>query len=1050
MDDLILFDQTEKKDPPPFEVLEITSNDQNNKNEGQPQLIEFDKSPTLIETTFINTDASENANNPSTIMKIESDPLLEIPSPEEFIDNQILLENAKMQTQAPLISDENHETIIVDTILPEKEKNLQDIKMIDLSNQTFPQNLENCEEKDDTSDMPPNILETHDSKNLPNLLNLENLENIENNEKVANIEETDHIEIIEIIPNDAAHQNVSSISESNKTVENNQTDNSSYLENIENKETILISQEDAQQENQISDNESQNNQLSLSEDDSLIDFSAIPINNSQEESNNPPPQWVNVILSYLDNLLSLQPSIVIHRSKLFALYDSFRKLRRNFKPNVTLNIILLKANCCNLIEAINKTRQIVYSCSASHWGQSALTWPTSTVKDSVRRLREDIKDCLITFQCIDPPDFSISDTDLTAQDSVDKLQLKGSLLEYLNRISEQPQTPQIVQLTEMIAQRVSSIGPVDGIQEGPSVLHITPFLPPRLNLVLTNDDFEIGEKIGSGTFGSVHKGKMTATGKPVAIKMLNASLIGGRQLETYKREVWTMATLNHPSILHLIGVTLSAPFCIVTELLKCSLYDRLRDLTPTKRSVIALRVSQAMEQLHSARIIHRDLKSANILLDDDDLPRVCDFGLVGFKTRGTRTGYVGTAQWMAPEILRSSPFYDEKVDVYSFAVLLWELLFQQQPYANMTQDQMVLAILERKLRPTIVPNVGPPRLIELMTQCWSEKPSDRPSFPQITATLFLPETHFYGTNEEEFRSLAPKQLLSTNIVHAFDCCNWHRFDELLQEITPQQVNDDPELVSIVVSLFPNIDSGRQVDIIRNLPKMVNLEQFLSLKGYSYICSLFSYPPEIVDSIIKSLRTVPLSSKAFRQVKLISAIASTPNVSSLQLCADLCQFEDIAQHITDHNIPFSITGMDIQIIRIYKNLLKFPKLREKVSTLHQPIVASAIALHDDHIDVCECLINFNFSIVHSEFIINTGLIPVLISIAEELPLAMNVLTKIFAVCSQEELLEYKPLIDELIQKHQQLFIEENVYAKLISIGKDEPLISIKNPNEDLVL
>ena len=106
--------------------------------------------------------------------------------------------------------------------------------------------------------------------------------------------------------------------------------------------------------------------------------------------------------------------------------------------------------------------------------------------------------------------------------------------------------------------------------------------------------------------------------KKVAVKVLNTQVLGGRQLETFKREVWTLASFDHPNILKLLGVTLTPPFCIITELLKGSLESRMKYLTPTKRSIVVLQIALGMAQLHSKRVIHRDLKAANILMDEDD------------------------------------------------------------------------------------------------------------------------------------------------------------------------------------------------------------------------------------------------------------------------------------------------------------------------------------------------------------------------------------------------------------------------------------------------
>ena len=949
MEDLIVFELQEADDPLSIDSLELDIDESKIDQNRENQIVEAknDDEKECDQNLFDATIESRSKNS----INIDSDPLLKIPSPEDFNDKS---SSSSPECAQNVVSNEHAEIVEKFDIIKNK---------------------------------------TEKSENYGD-------------------------ELIEFSLNDNVHKS--------------QNQNQKQNQDLENDALIDLSNVKPSSNNEDNEDENEN------ETEPLIDFTEIPISNIQkvEEEKGPPPQWITVTLSFFTKLLALQPSIAIHRSKLFSLYDSFRALQKNFQPDLSLNNLILKANCFSLIEAVNKTRQIVYSCSASHWGQSAITWPACTVKDSVRRLRMDINDCLKSFRCKDPPNFIISEEELEAQDKVDILQLKGSLIEYLNRISEQQKTNQIIQITEMIKERLKSIGPVDGLQEGPALLHITPFLPPSLNLVLTNDDFELGETIGSGTFGSVYKGVIKATGQKVAIKKLNASFLGGRQLETFKREVWTMATINHPSILHLIGVTLSAPFCIVTELLKCSLYDRLKYLSPTKRSVIALRVSQAMEQLHSARIIHRDLKSANILLDENDLPRVCDFGLVGFKIRGTRTGYVGTAQWMAPEILKSSPFYDEKVDVYSFAILLWEMLTQRQPYKDMTQDQMVLAIIEHGLRPEIKPEYGPPKLIELITKCWSEKPSDRPSFPQITNTLFLPECHFYGTNEEEFQQFTPHQVLSTNIVHAYDCCDWKKFDRLLSEITPEKCKTDTELINIVIGLIPNLNINRQVNIIKKLPYMVDIQQFLCLKGYSFILSLFSLDTPVINATAEMLRSIPLSSKGFRQVRLISTLTTTPNENTLQLCADLCEFEDIARHVAEHDIPFSISGFELSLIKIYKNLLRFPNLRATVSKLSQPLTLSAIAVHDDPIEVCECLCNFEFAMSQSKLIIDLGLIPMIAEFVDQTPLAIQILSNVFAICSREELAEFKDIIDDLLSKYKDYFIHNSTYLKLSSLSNIE--------------
>ena len=756
--------------------------------------------------------------------------------------------------------------------------------------------------------------------------------------------------------------------------------------------------------------------------------------------------WITEIKSSIKEVIKLQPTITVHRSKLFSLFDDLRALLKDFDPHPHEGVDLA-GQCRIFIEALNRARQVCYYCSATHWSQPAISWSSGTMRDSVKRIREDIQECITNFGCTKTPNFSLSDEQLNAQNKVDLLQLKGSLMEYHTHLSNQTQTPQITNVMSLINERLRSIGPIEGIHDGPPLVCVPPFLPARLNLVMTHDMFEIKQVIGSGTFGSVHVGILAGTFKKVAVKVLNSKKLGGRQLETFKREVWTMATLNHPNILKLIGVTLTPPFCIITELLKCSLYDRLKYLSATKRSLIALKISQAMETLHSARIIHRDLKSANILLDEDDMPRVCDFGLVGFKTGATRTGYVGTAQWMAPEILRSSPFYDEKVDVYSFGVMLWEMLTLQEPYAGMSQDRMVMAIIENGLRPSLV-GCGPPRVVELIQRCWAEMPSDRPSFAQVTAALSQPEFHFTGTDEEEFLSKAPKALTSQSLVHAYDTNNAAQIYELLREVTKDQVEHDTELLPVMMTLFPSLSEEVQLGFIRHLPSIVDFEHFVSRRGYTFVISLLSNESSsVVSAAVECLRGIDLHAKAFRQVALIGKLTHSTNVDAIALCADLCEYEDIAEHVVRNCIPFNLPeSSSLYLLYVYHSLLLHKQFRSKISLFKEPLEICARAIKAHPFVACMVLEKFVFTELHNDIIIELDLINLVALQSNANPRSLKVLNKFFTNVPVEKLQPYAALIGEVVRRHRRYFSTGGLLKKIsqisgltITSNSDEPLI-----------
>lgn len=143
-----------------------------------------------------------------------------------------------------------------------------------------------------------------------------------------------------------------------------------------------------------------------------------------------------------------------------------------------------------------------------------------------------------------------------------------------------------------------------------------------------------------------------------------------------------------------------------------------------------------MAYLHHGNppVLHRDLKSANLLLDDSYTAKVCDFGLSRLKAQArSMTGNCGTVQWMAPEVLANMS-YDEKADVFSYGIILWELLSRECPYEGMTAIQCALAVLNRDKRPEI-PKWCPPSFHALIKSCVKKDPTERPSFSQVILAL---------------------------------------------------------------------------------------------------------------------------------------------------------------------------------------------------------------------------------------------------------------------------------------------------------------------------
>ncbi|XP_062096490.1 uncharacterized protein LOC133802234 [Humulus lupulus] len=270
--------------------------------------------------------------------------------------------------------------------------------------------------------------------------------------------------------------------------------------------------------------------------------------------------------------------------------------------------------------------------------------------------------------------------------------------------------------------------------------------------IIKNEDLEELRELGSGTFGTVYHGKWRGT--DVAIKRIKKSCFTGRSSEQERltvefwREAEILSKLHHPNVVAFYGVVQDGPggtMATVTEFmvngsLRHVLLSKERHLDRRKRLIIAMDAAFGMEYLHSKNIVHFDLKCDNLLVNlKDPLRPICkvgDFGLSKIKRNTLVTGGVrGTLPWMAPELLNgSSSKVSEKVDVFSFGIVLWEILTGEEPYANMHYGAIIGGIVNNTLRPP-VPSYCDSEWRLLMEQCWAPDPIGRPSFTEIARRL---------------------------------------------------------------------------------------------------------------------------------------------------------------------------------------------------------------------------------------------------------------------------------------------------------------------------
>ena len=275
--------------------------------------------------------------------------------------------------------------------------------------------------------------------------------------------------------------------------------------------------------------------------------------------------------------------------------------------------------------------------------------------------------------------------------------------------------------------------------------------PLSLNVNLQNipsSVFTIEESLGEGGYGTVYKGFWH--GIEVAVKQLHLQTLSKNLLADFERETKLMAQAQFPSIVRLYGVCLEpGHYAMIMEYLpKGSLYEVLHNAeeplpwNPVRWN-IALDISKGLSYLHSQQIIHRDLKSPNVLLDNYYHAKISDFGLstVKFETSKIENEIesprqkrlIGSTRWLAPELFKPGITANKASDMFSYGMVLWEIASRKVPFQEASNEQLVISWIKEDTRETI-PLDCPKEYESIIKTCWAT-PDKRPSADKILSIL---------------------------------------------------------------------------------------------------------------------------------------------------------------------------------------------------------------------------------------------------------------------------------------------------------------------------
>jgi tRNA A-37 threonylcarbamoyl transferase component Bud32 len=322
-----------------------------------------------------------------------------------------------------------------------------------------------------------------------------------------------------------------------------------------------------------------------------------------------------------------------------------------------------------------------------------------------------------------------ADTQFIKNNQAEIIELNRMALQDLQGIHLQQQEQQEVMRLQMQAiqsqlrviteVKVTPKGPIDTVDKKHRIQYY---------------DLVFERLLSSGSFGKIYLGKWE--GQTVVIKALEGTLTP-KEEQQFVREVEIMSRLRHPNVTSFYGACLEdGHACLVMEYMEQSSLDNLlkeKSLTAEQQKSLALDMAKGLLYLHNQGILHRDLKSGNILVNAAGTAKFTDFGLSKIEAASVRTALErsNALPWQAPECFQFKAEYTAASDVYSFGVVLWELVTGKIPTLDNSQLRDAATLGERQAIPANTPEV----LLALIKHCWVVDPLKRPDMKNVIQQL---------------------------------------------------------------------------------------------------------------------------------------------------------------------------------------------------------------------------------------------------------------------------------------------------------------------------